>query len=212
MMAIPFYIVAAVAIVATALTITRVKVVHALLYLVVSLLAAAVMFYMLGAPFVAALEVIVYAGAIMVLFIFTVMMLNLGRESEAREAELLSPGAWMGASALSAVLLVQVILVLHGAPSSMTAVHVVGPKQTGVALYGPYLLVVELVSILLLGALVGAFHLGWQRLEWREGGDSESRTDRPRADRSGSPVLIGGDRADRSPEHPVRADVHRDHV
>ena len=51
---------------------------HALLYLIVSLLAVAVVFYTLGAPFIAALEVIIYAGAIMVLFVFVVMMLNLG--------------------------------------------------------------------------------------------------------------------------------------
>ena len=60
------------------LTITRLNAVHALLYLVVSLLAVAVAFYTMGAPLVAALEVIIYAGAIMVLFIFVVMMLNLG--------------------------------------------------------------------------------------------------------------------------------------
>ncbi|MEO8977379.1 MAG: NADH-quinone oxidoreductase subunit J, partial [Casimicrobiaceae bacterium] len=58
-----FYIAAAIAIVATILAITRANPVHALLYLVVSLLAVAVIFFMLGAPFIAALEVIIYAGA-----------------------------------------------------------------------------------------------------------------------------------------------------
>ena len=58
--------------------ITRLNAVHALLYLVVSLLAVAMVFFILGAPFVAALEVIIYAGAIMVLFIFVMMMLNIG--------------------------------------------------------------------------------------------------------------------------------------
>ena len=59
--------------------------VHALLYLIVSLLAVAVVFYVLGAPFVAALEVIIYAGAIMVLFVFVVMMLNLGEHAVSME-------------------------------------------------------------------------------------------------------------------------------
>ena len=77
-MEVAFYIAAIVAIVSTVLTITRLNAVHALLYLIVSLLAVAVVFYALGAPFVAALEVIIYAGAIMVLFVFVVMMLNLG--------------------------------------------------------------------------------------------------------------------------------------
>ena len=71
-----FYIAAAVAILATIMVITRLNAVHALLYLIVSLLSVAVVFYTLGAPFIAALEVIIYAGAIMVLFVFVVMMLS----------------------------------------------------------------------------------------------------------------------------------------
>jgi NADH-quinone oxidoreductase subunit J len=77
-----FYISAAVTIASSVMVITRRNAVHALLYLVTSLLSAAFIFYLLGAPFIAALEVIIYAGAIMVLFIFVVMMLNLGKESE----------------------------------------------------------------------------------------------------------------------------------
>ena len=73
-----FYLAALVAVVATAMVITRLNTVHALLYMIVSLLALALVFYTLGAPFVAALEIIIYAGAIMVLFVFVVMMLNLG--------------------------------------------------------------------------------------------------------------------------------------
>ena len=74
-----FYIAGAVAVISTALMLTRLNVVHALLYLIVSFLGIAVVFFVLGAPFVAALEVIVYAGAIMVLFVFVGMMLNLGQ-------------------------------------------------------------------------------------------------------------------------------------
>ena len=77
-MTIVFWIAAIVALVATAMVITRLNAIHAVLYLIVSLLAVAVMFLALGAPFVAALEVIIYAGAIMVLFVFVVMLLNLG--------------------------------------------------------------------------------------------------------------------------------------
>ena len=80
-MEVAFYIAAIVAIVSTVLTITRLNAVHALLYLIVSLLAVAVVFYAMGAPLVAALEVIIYAGAIMVLFVFVVMMLNLGKRA-----------------------------------------------------------------------------------------------------------------------------------
>jgi len=76
-----FYVTAAVSILSTIMMLTRLNAVHALLYLIVSLLAVAVVFYTFGAPFVAALEVIIYAGAIMVLFIFVVMLLNLGERA-----------------------------------------------------------------------------------------------------------------------------------
>ena len=68
--------------------------VHALLYLIVSLLAVAVDFYALGAPFVAALEIMIYAGAIMVLFVFVVMMLNLAEHAMEVEREWLKPRNW----------------------------------------------------------------------------------------------------------------------
>ena len=91
-----FYIAALIALVATVMVITRLNAVHALLYLVVSLLAVALCFYTLGAPFVAALEVIIYAGAIMVLFVFVVMILNLGPEQAVQERRWLTPGNWGG--------------------------------------------------------------------------------------------------------------------
>ncbi|HEX9784138.1 MAG TPA: NADH-quinone oxidoreductase subunit J, partial [Opitutaceae bacterium] len=84
-MTIAFYLLAAIAVVTTILVITHRNVVHALLYFIVSLLSVAVMFFIIGAPFVAALEVIIYAGAIMVLFLFVVMMFSLGVESVEQE-------------------------------------------------------------------------------------------------------------------------------
>ena len=75
-MLIIFVISADVAVVATLLAVTARVTLHALLYLAISLIAVALVFYALGAPFVAALEVIVYAGAIVVLFIFAVMLLS----------------------------------------------------------------------------------------------------------------------------------------
>jgi NADH-quinone oxidoreductase subunit J len=70
----PFYLMALVAIVSTVRVVTNANPVHALLSLIVSLLAVAGMFMIVGAPFAGALEIIVYAGAIMVLFVFVVMM------------------------------------------------------------------------------------------------------------------------------------------
>ncbi len=159
-----FYVAGAVAVLATLMVITRSNAVHALLYLVVSLLSVAVLFYDLGAPFVAALEVIIYAGAIIVLFVFVVMMLNQGRRAVVLERSWLGPGVWIGPIVLALVLLVELAyLLLRGSPGAEVA-SVIGPRQVGIALYGPYLIGVELASILLMGALVGAYHLGrWER-------------------------------------------------
>jgi len=155
-----FYIAAAVAVLATVLAITRTVAVHALLYLIVSLLAVAVVFYTMGAPLVAALEIIIYAGAIVVLFVFVVMMLNLGTHSRETERKWLAGKMWIGPVLLSAILLGEVIYLIVRSPLSGGIGAMVSPKEVGIALYGPYLIGVELASMLLLGALVGACHLG----------------------------------------------------
>lgn len=156
-----FYISAAVALAATILAVTRLNAVHALLYLILSLLAMALVFFSLGAAFVAALEVIIYAGAIMVLFIFVVMMLNLGPEAAQHERTWQQPRLWIGPAILAAVLLVELIVIaLLPGGVALPAGAAVEPRQVGLALYGPYLLGVELASLLLLAGLVGAYHLG----------------------------------------------------
>ena len=87
-----FYFAAGVAVVATLRVITNTNPVHALLYLIVSLLAVSMCFFSLGAPFAGVLEIIVYAGAIMVLFVFVVMMLNLGPAASVQETSVDDPG------------------------------------------------------------------------------------------------------------------------
>jgi len=155
-----FYLSAAVAIICTIMVVTRLNVVHALLYLILSLFSVALIFFVLGAPFVAALEVIIYAGAIMVLFIFVIMILNLGPETREQERLWLHPRMWIGPALLAGVLLCELLYVIKlGGNHSSVAVNV-SPKQVGIALFGPYLLGVELASLLLLAGLVGAYHLG----------------------------------------------------
>ncbi len=155
-----FYIAAAIALIATGLVITRTHAVHALLYLIVSLLAVALIFYVLGAPFAAALEVIIYAGAILVLFVFVVMMLNLGEAAAMQERRWLGPDVWIGPAVLAAMLLAELVYLLTVGITEPKAATAVDAKQVGIALYGPYLLAVELASLLLLAGLVGAYHLG----------------------------------------------------
>jgi len=155
-----FYVAAGVAILSTLMVITRLSAVHALLYLVVSLLAVALVFFVLGAPFAAALEVIIYAGAIMVLFVFVIMMLNIGPQAIEQESRLLHPRMWIGPSLLAAVLLAELIYMAVGGMPQSAAMRVVASKAVGAALFGPYLLGVELASLLLLAGLIGASHLG----------------------------------------------------
>ncbi len=162
-MLIIFYIAAAVAIISTVLVITRHNLVHALLYLVVSFLAVAMAFYVLGAPFVAALEVIIYAGAIVVLMIFVIMMLNLRQESVAQEKKWLNLRIVVGPVLLSLVLAAELIYMLSTEVSVQLSGNVIGAKAVGLSLYGPYVIGVELAGILLMAGIVGAYHLGRQK-------------------------------------------------
>jgi NADH-quinone oxidoreductase subunit J len=155
------YLEAGVALIATLLAITNYNPLHALLYLIVSLLAVAMMFFSLGAPFAGILEVIVYAGAIMVLFVFVVMLLNLGKATVDQERRWLRPRTWIGPGLLSLALLVELArLLMQGGDTVAVAGRSIAASQVGMALYGPYILAVELASMLLLAALVTAFHLG----------------------------------------------------
>lgn len=154
-----FYISSAVAVAATFMVVTRLNVVHALLYLIVSLLAVAMVFFSLGAHFVAALEVIIYAGAIMVLFVFVIMMLNLGPQAVEQERRWLRPATWLLPGVLSAVLLGEWIYALSSGMGGSAGPEV-APAVVGLSLFGPYLLGAELASMILLAGLVGAYHLG----------------------------------------------------
>jgi NADH-quinone oxidoreductase subunit J len=167
MMEVLFYLAAVVALMATALALTRANAAHALIYLIVSLLAVAVLFFLMGAPFAAALEIVIYAGAIMVLFVFVIMMLNEGEGGTAREREWLSVRNWIVPGILSALLLLELILALNHAPATTGGVAV-SPKEVGLALFGPYVLAVEIASMLLLSGLVGAYHLGRRFIVRRE--------------------------------------------
>jgi NADH-quinone oxidoreductase subunit J len=155
-----FYISAFIAVIATVLVITRANAVHALLYLIVSLLAVALVFLALGAPFVAALEVIIYAGAIMVLFIFVIMILNLSSGAAAQERQWIRPSVWKGPALLCLILAGELLYLLFNEHLRLSRAEMTAPKQIGIALFGPYVLGVELASMLLLAGLVGAYHLG----------------------------------------------------
>ncbi|AST70150.1 NADH:ubiquinone oxidoreductase subunit J [Kosakonia cowanii] len=169
-----FYICGLIAILTTVRVITHTNPVHALLYLIISLLAIAGVFFSLGAYFAGALEIIVYAGAIMVLFVFVVMMLNMGNSVVEQERNWLTPQIWIGLAVLSAVLLGVMIYAITGVNDQGIEGTAIGAKAVGITLFGPYVLAVELASMLLLAGLVVAFHLG---REERPGELLSNRTD-----------------------------------
>ncbi len=159
-----YYISSVVAVIATVAAVTGLNAVHSLLYLIVSFLAVALIFFTLGAPVIAALEVIIYAGAIIVLFVFVVMILNMGDAAVEQEKRWTPGRMWIGPVFLSLVLVGEVIYVIF----RQTVRHVpsagpIQPADLGAALFGPYMLGVELASMVLLAGLIGAYHLGRRR-------------------------------------------------
>jgi NADH-quinone oxidoreductase subunit J len=202
-----FYLASLVAVVATLRAITQRHAVHALLYLVVSLLAVAVDFYVLGAVFVAALEVMVYAGAIMVLFVFIVMMLNVSGHAMEVERDWLTPRKWYGPSVLALLLLGELVYCTVTSVGTSSLASAVSSKQVGVALFKTYWMGVEIVSLLLTAGLVGACHLGHREVT-REEERHVTDTDRSRLDSGGDSVRAGSGRTSDEAEPDLHAHVH----
>lgn len=153
-----FYLAGAIAVISTFAVIVQTNIVHALIYLILSLLSVAVVFYVLGAPFAAVLEAIVYAGAIMVLFLFVIMMLNLGQHTREQERGWLAARVFVAPAIMAAVLLGQLLNVISQVSHDIEITRV-GVFEVSALLFGPYVLAVELASILLLAGLVAAYHL-----------------------------------------------------
>jgi NADH-quinone oxidoreductase subunit J len=156
-----FYILAATAVIATVLAITEKHPVHAILFLVTSLFSMATIFFLLMAPLVAVFEVIIYAGAIMVLFLFVIMMLDLGHPEKG-----LSPHwkEWLPAALLTGISVISLVLVIvsrHAAEAAPTVMPTI--PEVALRLFQEHGLAVELISLQLLFALVGALYLGRQK-------------------------------------------------
>ena len=95
------------------------------------------------------------------------MMLNLGKRAEQMEREWFSTSAWIVPGFLALILTGEFIYILVQSGFSVVGTAVISPKQVSLALFGPYLLAVELASFLLLAGLVGAYHVG-RRVQERE--------------------------------------------
>jgi len=149
--------------------VTRKNPVHSILWMLVLFIHIAALYLFLNAEFLAAIQIIVYAGAILVLFLFVIMMLNLKKEETVKKYQ----GQWPLAAGISAVLAIFCILVVGKitvlAPlgkHSIEAVKSEGHIMTiGKVLYTQYLLPFEIASIVLLVAIVGAVVLAKKRIE-----------------------------------------------
>lgn len=163
-----FYVLSVVVLTATAMAITRKNLVHAVLYLIQSFFATAILFYLLGAPLLAALEVIIYAGAIMVLFLFIIMTL-IGGETRAEHGR----RQWIFPGILGTVSLLVAFFLIFEAPAMQTGLSpaMVRPLVFGEYLFSTYWLPIEIVSLLLFVALAGALYLG------RYKGESAAKTE-----------------------------------
>jgi len=164
-----FYFFGIAAIVAALLFVTRKSPVAAALWLVTTMFSLAAMYVLLDAPFIGAIQVLVYAGAIMVVFLFVIMLLNLGHASDVADAR---GGAWkLAAGAVGIAMLAQIVVLTraHVQPTIPPDYMAREVELRGVIapiagpLFNEYLLAFEVTSVLLLAAIVGAVVLGKRR-------------------------------------------------
>jgi NADH-quinone oxidoreductase subunit J len=165
---IPFLILAAIAVIAALAMVTSRNAVHAALFLVINFGAIATFYVVLNAPFLAMVQVAVYAGAIMVLFLFVIMLLGaerLGGDSKLRWQRPL-------AILLSGALLVEggylFLNSIESEPAVATALADSNPEEIAELLFDSYLLPFEVTSVLLLVALIGALTLTVRKKERNE--------------------------------------------
>ena len=167
-----FYLFGLIAVASAIVFVTRKSPVSAALWLVATMFSLAAMYVMLDAQFIGAIQVLVYAGAIMVVFLFVIMLLNLGDAEELHDAR----GRWwkIGAGALGLAILAQVLAVSRfrapavlRLPAGRTMAEQVAEQgviaPVAAPLFTNYLLAFEVTSVLLLTAVVGAVVLGKQR-------------------------------------------------
>ena len=153
-----FYANGVLALITTFLALSAKNAVHGLLYFVLSIIALALSFYMLGAPLASALEVMVYAGAIMVLFVFVVMLLNIKFHERAGPLK-----KYVGPGIFALILILELTLVISQSVIETPSTKIINVKEVALSLYNNYGLGIEIASLILLAGLVGAFHIGKKR-------------------------------------------------
>jgi len=160
-----FYLLSGLAIISGVLVITRRNAVHSALALIVTLLAVSGLYLMLYAPFVAGVQIIVYAGGIMVLFLFVIMLVDIERTVKERQFNRIWPAGVVAAVALLGLFVS--VYVKGRALFPETGLQFVEENNTqkiGEMLYGNYMFAFEIASLLLLVAILGAVIMAKKRI------------------------------------------------
>lgn len=155
-----FYFLGFISIISTLCVIFQSNPIYALLYLIISFLSISGIFFVLGSFFSAALEVIIYAGAIMLLFVFVIMMLNVKVIIKNQEKKWTKFIVCIFPGIFSFILLSILIFEIFSLKNKSVVCSIINSKDIGISLFGPYLMIVELSSMLLLTMLVITYHLG----------------------------------------------------
>lgn len=150
------------AVVAAALAVTRPNIVHALMLFVAGLIALAAAFFALNASFAGAIQILIYAGAIIAVFVFVVMTADTGAEALAAERRGLL-AAWKAPAAVAGLIVLVVTLGLGVSIAAGDAPVPTTARDLGLLLFGPWAIVTELASLLLLAGLLGVRHLARRR-------------------------------------------------
>jgi NADH-quinone oxidoreductase subunit J len=158
----PFGLAAACAVLSAIGVVRAANLVHAVLWLAVALLATAVLYAMLGASFLAGVQVLLYVGGVVTLMVFGVMIT---RRHDGAAPE--SPGArpWLGALVAGGLfaLVAAAVETTDGLDAPAARLPAAAPADLGRALLGPHVLAFEVVSVLLLGAMIGAIVIARKR-------------------------------------------------
>ena len=166
-----FYLFAAIAVGSSLLVIAQRNPIHSVLFLIASFGALSGLYVLLDAPFVAVIQIIIYAGAIMVLFLFVVMLLNAPHEEttyDERVHPLLRPGPMRFGAVLALGLVAELVWALTKGNESgpFGSASTPGVAAIGISLFTDYAFAFEVTSVLIIVAMLGAVVLA-RRQEWR---------------------------------------------
>ena len=160
-----FYFLSFLAVLSAMMVVVSKNPVHSVLYLILTFFAIAGHYILMNAQFLAAVHIIVYAGAIMVLFLYVIMMLNMNEEVEPHKSKLLKIAATITGGLLMLVLVGVSRAAPETTPINQTDTQIGLIKNLGKVLYTDFMLPFEISSILLLAAMVGAVMLGKKEIK-----------------------------------------------